>query len=290
MAAPSPLPLPLGGASCVDLPTDVLCLVFARLALRPRLIVLARVCRRWRTAVYLSVTAIEPPFSYRGPMDRYPNLTACHFAGSEAVPSSWREEQRSRIRSVRFHLSTSAVLRGARFTGLTRLEALVMDHDAEALSEVVAASAHSLVRLKLSCKRKGFPAPDVRLPAGLTTAMPALRSVAFFGQFKDTMEHFSPRLSQLTSVSSFSWPRSTEHYAMHLPNVRRLSIVIKPSEDSLAWLATLPSLTALKLRSCVSSDSQADLTRFITSVAPVLTSVTTDTDRGTALLMCSTST
>lgn len=248
MAGPSPLPLPLGDASLSDLPTDVLRLVFARLPLRPRLIVLARVCQRWRTAAHLSVTAIEPPFSYFGPMERYPNLTACHFARSDAVPSSWSEEQRGRIRSVSFFFSTSAVLRGARFTGLTRLEALVMDNDAAALTNVVAASARSLVRLKLACKRNGFPAPHIRLPAGLTTDLPALRSLSFGGQFKDTMEHFAALHSQLTSVSLSSWCY-VEHYAMRLPNVRRLCINLEQSTSALAWLATLPSLTALKIPS-----------------------------------------
>lgn len=82
------------------LPLDVLRLIVRLAPLRPRLLVLARVCRRWRTAAYLSVTSIMRPYCYCGPLELYPNLTECFLKGDAPLPVAWTQQQRARILSV----------------------------------------------------------------------------------------------------------------------------------------------------------------------------------------------
>lgn len=95
MATPSPTsPAPGSACSLADLPIDLVTLVVAYFALRPRLLLIARVCRRWRAAAYRSVTAIPNRLCYLGPLDRYPNLTACRFVKSAEVPEIWTPKQR----------------------------------------------------------------------------------------------------------------------------------------------------------------------------------------------------
>lgn len=85
-----------------SLPVDVVRLIANLIPLRPRLLVMARVCRRWRTAAYASVTAIMEPYSYTGPYQRYPNLTACCFKDRGACPEAGRRSSARASRRLRF--------------------------------------------------------------------------------------------------------------------------------------------------------------------------------------------
>lgn len=100
MSRPSPASLMHALPSINMLPCDVLRLIVGRASLRPRLLVLARVCRRWRTAAYQSVTSITRPYCYRGPLEVYPNLTECFLKDDASLPVAWTNQQRARLRSI----------------------------------------------------------------------------------------------------------------------------------------------------------------------------------------------
>lgn len=233
------------------LPTDVLRLIVDKIALRPRLLVLARVCRRWQNAVYLSVHTIPHPLRYRGPFDRFPNLTDCSFSGTDHVPETWTPEQRARLRSVRFELSTLPALEGARLTSLTSLEAHLDTNALPALSELVRANAASLTHLNL---RPRMDSPwwqrcDEKLPP-MPDSLPRLRSLVL--QFRKTddgnpLQRFAPVLSQLVDLEIPS-EDETERFAIALPKLRNLHLDwLEPVPECVAWLTGMPPLAALSV-------------------------------------------
>lgn len=265
----------LRGAPAVafaDLPADVVCLIAGYVPLRPRLLVIARVCRRWRAAADLSVTSILPPMYYLGAIDRFPNLTACHFQGADGVPASWTAEQRGRIRSVRFHFSTENVLRRANFTSLTSLEATLVEDARRALPQIVEANAASLIALKLKAIRKniweeGDPVPPLPL------SLPELRSLSISASRVGTVDsvlYFAPLHSQLTDLAiKFDIP---SHYATSLPRLRRLTVQLVMGGAKLAgWLRAMPALTALNIGTL--SPERGDIAGFLSDAAPTVEAI-----------------
>lgn len=176
-SASPPPPLPCDPrVTTTALPTDVLRLIFDHIALRPRLLVLARVCRRWQKAVYLSVHTIPLPLRYSGPFDRFPNPTACDFSGDDHVPETWTPEQRARLRSVRFELSALSVLERAGLSSLTSLEVYLAKPVLPALPELVRANAASLTHLSVAPRLEGLWLRTEHLPP-MPESLPCLCSL-----------------------------------------------------------------------------------------------------------------
>lgn len=268
-------------SSLADLPVDVISLVVAHFALRPRLLLIARVCRRWRAAAYRSVTLIPPPLCYLGPLDRYPNLTACRFVESAQVPESWTAEQRGRIRSVYFFLSSAEVLRAAKLTSLTSLS-VYLDEDAlQAVPETVLANANSLAHLKIA-KRVGLWSSPPSFPQ-LTAPLPALSSLSLRYLDPDSLTCFPSVYSQLTRLKTLGNYDSCSR----LPQLRSAAFdYFTFSEAAIAWVASLRSLTSLRMGGADCDSNWHPDAKALAIVAPVLasTSLCEGTDLTKALL------
>lgn len=221
------------------LPTDVLRILFAPLALRHRLRIAARVCRRWRTAAYLTVTAIEPPLVYTGPLDLYPNLTACHFTADRVPPKTWWPEQVTRITSLHLgqthdqHLAAMAKM----FRSLKRL-------DASNLAEEAAQYALSFVRANAATLEHISMPPSADANEGsVPEALPALRSLSAVAHVRA----FAPFITQLTRLDVERLPQDVFPDPCSLTALRALRIM--PQHTVLPVIDDLPSLTALELHS-----------------------------------------
>lgn len=115
-------PAPEPSAPWMLLPIDVLVLTFGRLLLRPRISIIALVCRRWRDAVLRSVTCIE--FSAPASLFALPSVTALHptvrFLHQSLLhtPPPWL---RSLTYEPRLHSNIADMVHLAGITCLTRL-------------------------------------------------------------------------------------------------------------------------------------------------------------------------
>lgn len=272
MSAPAtPAPAPRA-FSLAELAIDIVSLFVAYFPLRPRLRLIACVCRRWRAAAYLSVTSIPPPLCYLGPLDRFPNLTACHFDEWTAVPPTWTPEQQARIRSVSFRTPLPRVLKAATFPSLTSLKVEVGERALAILPEILLTHASSLVHLKVDASplRNYYEPPS--LPQ-LPTSLSALRSLSLLSVVDASP--FSSVFSQLTRLKSWS-PSVLLH---PLPQLRCLSIkTLTLTHVSLASLASLPSLTSLRIGRLIpaSRDEHVSFPSALERLSPVLTSLSLD--------------
>lgn len=96
---------------------DLLTLVFKMIALRPRLLVLARVCHRWRRVVRLGHCHL-PPVAVPRLFRAVPQLTSVEFCAYDGVPSLWTPAERARLRAACFELPKGIVLMEAKLTPL----------------------------------------------------------------------------------------------------------------------------------------------------------------------------
>lgn len=267
------------------LPGDVLVEAFKYIPVRPRLLVIGVVCRRWRRAAIASIDAL--------PEELAPQLTGA----ASALLSGLREvhilgpaneDAAAAIRCLNPQLcerlrAASITIRGdcaahlahlaAYCTKLERLSvasSLTIDA-AEALSQVLHRSFTSLTSLTLHTAapwqhRRDHP------------ALPRLRSLHFVSP-RPTMEEafgiiccIQAHSSALTSLSL-----AVDHLdtlsAISLPCLG--SLTAKASfvrDESVAWLESLPSLTALNLdRSWNIFDDQE--AGYIARLAPKLVSL-----------------
>lgn len=242
--ASAPTASPTAATALPALPGDVLRLIFACLPLRPRLLVVSRVCRLWRTHAYLSVTAIVHPYTYNGPFERHPNLTELHCAGPRGVPACWSPQQRALILCADFRRASDAVMSEAALPSLTSLNLGIEQHLSAAAQHLVV-SATSLSDLRLSARK---PSRESNLQA--LPRLPALRSLAT--DLSTKRHSFAVSMSHLTRLdlerrhfSDDAIPVAT------VPALRRLSLHMWGPRDytPLGWLCALPSLAELCFRS-----------------------------------------
>lgn len=234
-----------------SLPVDVVRLIANLIPLRPRLLVMARVCRRWRTAAYASVTAIMEPYSYTGPYQRYPNLTACCFQGSRGVPRSWTAEQCARISSASFWLKAT----DEATVGLSSLSSLVLR--IRVPNKVGLAGATRLLALNSSSLTHLGITFLYTLEAGLRREMlpplPALRSLDVEGSRAFAQLRCAGLFPQLTRLCGL--PVNDLHepdlVPARLASVRDLTLVQVSSRfAAAAYASALTALTALHFHTC----------------------------------------
>lgn len=246
------------------LPTDLLVAVFAYLPLRPRLLVIGRVCRRWRVAVTLSVTAIRYPSRYAGPLERFPNLTEVWIDSPAGPPAAWTAERCNRIRAltVRQHAPTSRCC----FSSLTSL-VLSFSWVGPATNAFlhlvppnIASLTHVSVLMSTSCN----------LVAAMPAGMSSLSSLEL--RFVNVSRIAGPltRLSLNSLLSQRTLMATPPQEYSRLRSLRLAPFV--PEPHSVGWLAALPSLTALdvEFHSCA---DVASCTSFLRRFAPVLVSL-----------------
>lgn len=229
-----------------SLPADVIRAIFDVIPLRPRLLVLARVCRRWRAVAYASVTEIRGPYTYAGPYDRYPNLTVCAFDGKLGVPDAWTPEQRARIASAEFELSCDDNVTTAALPSLTSLELRIkvnLRANLAGATRLMALAASSLTHIGITYSRIAYPCDKETLPP-----LPALRSLAV-RHCVDFVQHYCLSLApQLTRLHGLSMQHKPILPAQ-LGAVRDLAIDSVSGAVAADLIAALPSLTALHLHS-----------------------------------------
>lgn len=237
------------------LPADLVRVIVKLIPLRPRLLVIARVCRSWRAIAYASITVIAAPYKYAGPYDLYPNLTACAFDEMRGVPDSWTPVQCARISSAEFQVfdETAELSSISRLllTSLTSLRLLckAQRHGTVACAtRLLARNALSLTYLTLVFDNSSSPAVGEVLPP-----MPALRSLEVHGCMGYVQHCCIGLVSQLThlratTIGMTSYPIIRPH---QLPQMRDLSLRLASFDEAMDLTTALPSLTTLDV--CISS-------------------------------------
>lgn len=173
---PSP-PLP-------DLPADVLVSIFAFFTLGQRCRVITLVCRHWKEVVYRTLTAITRPYTYGGPLDRYPHLTQCTLPPS-GFPIGSVSEQFTRIHSLdlaRIWRSTDSFAH-LTLTWLTRLDAYISTETMKGVVRLINASTRSLTHLNFEWTRELKDSVCLVCPP-----LPSLTSLAVHSSWTSVLE------------------------------------------------------------------------------------------------------
>lgn len=238
VAAPPP-------ASPLSLPFDVLGLILARVALRPRLIVIARVCRHFRAAVYHLLTSTEPyslPYNFAGSLDVYPNLNALRVGSN--IPSQISPERRARVTSVRYSSASADGIVDAKLTALTSLTMRVDEAAAIEVPQMLRQNSASLTHLDLTTSGgwKQF---------AVIKSLPGLRALTSAGVDSDLDLPFLRATSQLTRLKmrELCVRRPAKEPLLDMPELRSLHIAnLDLGPVQIKWLVSLTSLTTLKVK------------------------------------------
>lgn len=220
------------------LPADLVRMIVVNfIPLRPRLLVIARVCRCWRAIAYSSVRIISEPYTYAGPYELYPNLTACAFDEVRGVPDSWTPVQCARISAAEFHVFDDTYLTAlSRLpTSLTSLRLLCKGkrHGTIAgATRLLALNSSSLTNLTIVFATSSSPAVGEQLPY-----MPALRSLEVHGCMGYVQRCCIGLVSQLThlhatTIGMTAYPLIKPH---HIPQMRDLSLKLESLNDAMDW-------------------------------------------------------
>lgn len=222
------------------LPADILTMIFSRLALRPRLGVVALVCRHWRACALRSVTQVgdgAPAY-----LAALPSLTMLH-ASSETL----RCDPSPSLRILSYN-SRGAALGGCschHLRGLSRLTRLTLDTD---LGAGCCTEAHALIARNADTLEKLALAMGPQTPSAASSALlssPRLPRLCALQVtlVPDAVSLVQTHASQLTRLTvEFS---SADHStALTLPMCRSLKIVGAIAPAALNW--ALPALTSIK--------------------------------------------
>lgn len=247
--------------SLAPLPTDVLVLIFAHAPLSARLRAISRVCKRWRTAVLLSVAAFACPSIHSRAIDLFPRLIDLTFRTSTspaALPPNIRRL------AIDFNSFESLVpLRAdAPIPPLTHAE-FVGAFSSKVMNKVaipiMTACRASLVSLSF----RMYP-PDIELSNFLAaTCFPSLTSLRIYTSRLESATYSAPEATALVQFVAAHAPRLHEllitgvsglHSATELrfPLLRSLTVTVHwVAVSALAQLiSNSPSLTELNCRHC----------------------------------------
>lgn len=230
------------------LPADVLRAIFALIPIRPRVLVLRVVCRRWSIAVTQSITSLGPSLlsgllarpELQAPfvnLSMHTSLPQNHTADVTLLGTNFY----SRIRSLHIVDKRSLVCRHFldRCVSLTELEATYSNEMLDSYG-AVARNARTIERLVLRIP----PSTGTRLHH---LELPMIRSLNLDFQANDSSsaQRFVERhLSSLTELATEAIDWAGLATAPRLRTLR-LGQDVTDCADLRRWLSSLPSLTAL---------------------------------------------
>lgn len=249
----------LAAPDWLSLPVDLLALTFGCLPLRPRLIVVSLVCRRWREAVLRSVISVETyvlsvPVTRSRPLVRFAERISC------ALPASLRSLSYANF--VAFEKKPTCGCRFLRgLTGLTRLKLRVQagpgtcnERGCDEWLGLILSSAASLTDVSLEISKAATT--PATLQALTAVRMPHLRSLHLGteGNSADLDPLLSAHVTQLVQFNVLIDEKAAagQHLlrpsAAPLPQCRSLHLELGCPLACLAHLkTTFPSLASLSL-------------------------------------------
>lgn len=236
-------------ASWSSLPSDVLVEAFKFIPVRPRLLVLGRVCRRWRHAAVASVEALPDELTPRldsTAIALFVNLREVHItAPSKADESLLSPERCAKLRSLTISNAGTLPPGIAHCTALQRfsLTAAAPCDKGELVASLCrnAASITSLTLNTAAPWADGSAQPTLRALRTLDLSAVPQRGTDRRGLLTCVLLH-SPTLTSLSvRVGDPEW-----FCALSLPRLTALNAgVDSMTHDAVTWLLSQPSLTAL---------------------------------------------
>lgn len=254
-------------ADWTRLPTDVICLIFARLPRRPRHRIASLVCRRWRECTLRMVTCID----YSAPVSLFalPSVTSLtdtkhgmRLSPLPCAPPTWlRSIQYTAVKPLKGQNHCDLL---AGLTGLTRIDLSLPEgiccKDSFAL---ILRNAASLTDLTLSTEKCYGPLPFAKLAC---TPLPKLRSLdlRISANARLTRQLIRPHAQQLTRLVTYSsevFAEDADDPPLVLPACTsldlRFHVMLRQDAPVPDIAKAVPSLTSLSVSAVVSDSPPA---------------------------------